>query len=103
MDAVFPSLRDRKYNNQRVQYSSKGITSIPRAFIDRKDHMRSLLNWCLVLFLTGTLASAQSPANKAKPSTHASANLPSEATVDSFLQQSFGYQEGLTWKISSIK
>src|SRR5215469_6252619 len=65
--------------------------------------MRSLLNWCLVLFLTGTLASAQSPANKAKPSTHASADLPSEATVDSFLQQSFGYQEGLTWKISSIK
>ena len=65
--------------------------------------MRSLLNCCLVLFLTGALASAQSTANKAKPSSQASANLPSEATVDSFLQQSFGYQEGLTWKISSIK
>ena len=103
MDAVFPSRRDRKCDRQQVNYSGKGIASIPRAFIDRKDPMRSLLNWCLVLFLTGTLASAQSPANKANPSTHASANLPSEATVDSFLQQSFGYQEGLTWKISSIK
>jgi protein-disulfide isomerase len=103
MDAVFPSRPDRKYNNQKVKYSSKGIASIPRAFLNRKDPMRSLLNWCLVLLLTGTLASAQSTANKAKPSTQAPANLPSEATVDSFLQQSFGYQEGLTWKISSIK
>ena len=30
-------------------------------------------------------------------------NLPSEATVDSFLQQQFGYQEGLSWRINSIK
>ena len=30
-------------------------------------------------------------------------NLPSEATVDSFLQQTFGYQPELSWKISSIK
>jgi protein-disulfide isomerase len=103
MDAVFPSPRDRKYNNQKVKYSAKGIAGIPRVFFNRKDHMRSLLNWCLVLFLTGTLASAQSAANKAKPSTPSSADLPSEATVDSFLQQTFGYQEGLTWKISSIK
>ena len=65
--------------------------------------MRSLLNWCLVLFLSGTLASGQSAANKAKPSTPSSADLPSEAIVDSFLRQTFGYQEGLTWKISSIK
>jgi protein-disulfide isomerase len=33
----------------------------------------------------------------------ASDNLPSEATVDSFLQQTFGYDPQLSWKISSIK
>ena len=65
--------------------------------------MRSLRNWCLALFLSATLASGQSAANKAKPSTTSSADLPSEAIVDSFLRQTFGYQEGLTWKISSIK
>ena len=31
------------------------------------------------------------------------ADLPSEATVDAFLHQHFGYQPDLTWKISSIK
>lgn len=30
-------------------------------------------------------------------------NLPSEATVDSFLQQTFGYESQVSWKISSIK
>jgi protein-disulfide isomerase len=30
-------------------------------------------------------------------------NLPSEATVDSFLQQTFGYEPQVSWKISSIK
>jgi protein-disulfide isomerase len=29
--------------------------------------------------------------------------LPSEATVDSFLHQTFGYQSDISWKISSIK
>lgn len=38
-----------------------------------------------------------------KPGTHATADLPSEATVDSFLQQQFGYQSDMTWKIASIK
>lgn len=38
-----------------------------------------------------------------KPGTHATADLPSEATVDSFLQQQFGYQADLTWKIAGIK
>lgn len=31
------------------------------------------------------------------------ANLPSESTVDSFMQQTFGYETQLSWKISSIK
>jgi protein-disulfide isomerase len=32
-----------------------------------------------------------------------SANLPSEETVNSFLQQTFGYDSTVTWKITSIK
>jgi protein-disulfide isomerase len=49
----------------------------------------------------------QKPAAKAKSSnqlgTHASANLPSEDDVNGFLQQTFGYDPQLTWKIVSIK
>jgi protein-disulfide isomerase len=84
--------------------------------------MRSSLNNILVILLTALLAVAQTatqpsaaktattPEGKApakplaKPATTVSTpNLPSEATVDSFLQQSFGYQKDLTWKIASIK
>jgi protein-disulfide isomerase len=68
--------------------------------------MRGFLNWIFVCFLGCTLTNAQTsakPASGNRPNTPASANLPSEATVDSFLHQQFGYQEGLTWKISSIK
>ena len=43
----------------------------------------------------------------AKPATKAvsapAVSLPSEATVDSFLQQTFGYESQVSWKISSIK
>ncbi len=46
-------------------------------------------------------SSGKSEAKAADPSVPAS--LPSEATVDSFLQQTFGYQSDVTWKISSIK
>jgi protein-disulfide isomerase len=68
----------------------------------------------LLLLLAGSLAAAQTtkptlekpgekPAEKPALGTHASADLPSEATVDSFLQQTFGYQPEVSWKISSIK
>ena len=44
------------------------------------------------------------PATAAKPAAVASTlTLPSEATVDSFLQQSFGYEKDVTWKIASIQ
>lgn len=46
---------------------------------------------------------AEKPAEKSALGTHATPDLPSEATVDSFLQQTFGYQKDLSWKISSIK
>src|SRR5438445_3619813 len=83
--------------------------------------MRSPLNYVLVILLTA-LSVAQTASEPsaamavtkpegqavgkplAKPaSTISTPNLPSEATVDSFLQQSFGYQKDLTWKIASIK
>jgi len=69
--------------------------------------MRTLTNVILALLLVAS-ANAQSSAPKPdpkpdKPAGSASVNLPSESTVDSFLQQQFGYQEGLSWKINSIK
>jgi protein-disulfide isomerase len=61
--------------------------------------------------LLGALAAAQTavktppakPADKPAPAAASSANLPSEATVDSFLQQTLGYEADVTWKISSIQ
>jgi protein-disulfide isomerase len=66
--------------------------------------MRPFLKSILILVLTGGLAAAQSSAAKSpdKPAS-AAVTLPSDATVDSFLEQTFGYQAGLSWKISSIK
>ena len=47
---------------------------------------------------------ASTPKAAATPkATSASDELPSEETVDSFLHQQFGYQTGLSWKISSIR
>jgi len=61
----------------------------------------------LVLILFGLAVAQQKPAVKTKPSsqlgTHATANLPSEDEVNGFLQQTFGYDSQLTWKIVSIK
>jgi protein-disulfide isomerase len=72
--------------------------------------MRSFLNLIFILLLATGMASSQNttaPSAPAKPAaklgTHATADLPSEATVDSFLHQQFGYQSDLTWKISSIR
>jgi len=73
--------------------------------------MRVLLKAISVfLLLAGTLVLGQA-SEKTKPAakpaeklgTHATANLPSEATVDSFLHEQFGYQSDMSWKISSIK
>ncbi|MGP0020959.1 MAG: thioredoxin domain-containing protein [Candidatus Sulfotelmatobacter sp.] len=80
--------------------------------------MRSFLNSIGIFLMAVSLAAAQSPAQtpakttpaksgQAKPAeklgTHATPDLPSEATVDSFLHETFGYQPDLTWKISSIE
>ncbi len=71
--------------------------------------MRSILNSSCVVLLFITIAGAQTAATKpaSAPRKEATAssseNLPSEATVNSFLHEQFGYQADLTWKISSIK
>ncbi|MGH9494825.1 MAG: thioredoxin domain-containing protein [Candidatus Sulfotelmatobacter sp.] len=75
--------------------------------------MRGLLNAIFILVLGSTILStrfafpqstAAKPAATTRPATATSGEeLPSEATVDSFLRQQFGYQPGLTWKISSIR
>ena len=74
--------------------------------------MRGFLKWISICLVSVGLVMAQTsttqnskpkPSSTTKPGTHATANLPSEATVDAFLQQQFGYQPGLTWKIQSIK
>jgi protein-disulfide isomerase len=70
----------------------------------RKEPMRNFLSSIGILLLAGTLAAAQTTTAKpSHPAENASGNLPSEATVDSFLHQTFGYQPDLTWKISSIR
>ena len=51
------------------------------------------------LALTALTAAAQQPPAKAP----ANANLPTEATVNSFLQHMFGWNQSVTWKIADIK
>jgi protein-disulfide isomerase len=73
--------------------------------------MRSLRTPTCILILAGSLAAAQTTTAKtasSKPAsssaaTDAAGNLPSEATVDSFLQQTFGYQPEISWRISGIR
>jgi protein-disulfide isomerase len=68
--------------------------------------MRTFINPIVLFLLTGILAAAQTAAT-AKPADKAASgaatNLPSEATVDSFMQQTFGYEPQMSWKIASIK
>lgn len=73
----------------------------------RKDLMRTSLSVISILLLTVAFTAGQA-AKDSKPSdnklgTHATADLPSEAVVESFLHQQFGYQTDMTWKIASIK
>jgi protein-disulfide isomerase len=81
--------------------------------------MRNFLNSILILLLAGSLAAAQTAAQTAtakpatakpasaksaeKPAASASTGLPTEATVDAFLHQQFGYESELSWKISNIQ
>ena len=67
--------------------------------------MRSFLNLIILFPLTCMLAGAQAapkPSSASKPAAASSDHLPSEATVDAFLHQQFGYEPDVTWKIASI-
>jgi protein-disulfide isomerase len=59
----------------------------------------------LFLLACGLAATQTSTAAKPTdvPASTATTVLPSEATVDAFLQQTFGYEPQVSWKISSIK
>jgi protein-disulfide isomerase len=68
--------------------------------------MRSFIKPIFILLFTCGLAAGQAPANAKGANTSSDApavNLPSEATVNSFMQQTFGYEANVTWKVSSIK
>jgi protein-disulfide isomerase len=72
--------------------------------------MRNFASTVLILLLAGSLAAAQTAAAKPVPSkpaekasAPASSGLPTEATVDAFMKQQFGYEADLSWKIGSIR
>jgi protein-disulfide isomerase len=99
-----------------VKYSSVSQDITESLNESRKDPMRSFLNFVFIFLLAVSLSSAQTappklsdagkpapPKSSDKPATHSSGDLPTEATVDSFMQQQFGYQKDISWKISSIR
>ena len=68
-----------------------------------KEIMRLSPGLCIIFICAlafGQTSTAAKPVSK--PAAPA-ANLPSESTVDSFMQQTFGYEPQVSWKISSIK
>jgi len=72
--------------------------------------MRSPVNLILVFLLACSSAAAQTATKTKAPDTKpadkpagVAVNLPSESTVDSFMQQTFGAEPQVSWKISSIK
>ncbi|MFZ0759913.1 MAG: DsbA family protein [Candidatus Sulfotelmatobacter sp.] len=65
--------------------------------------MRSSLNLIFIFLLTCGLSVAQSSTTSGKAAGGEVTVLPSEATVDSFMEQNFGYESQVSWKISSIK
>src|SRR5579862_1683452 len=68
-----------------------------------KEIMRLSPSLCIIFICAlafGQTSTAAKPVSK--PAAPA-ANLPSESTVDSFMQQTFGYEPQVSWKISSIK
>jgi len=74
--------------------------------ISRKDRMHRPLSFSLIVILLTTMVSAQAkPAAKSKPAPTAPASnaLPSEDTVNAFLQQTLGWNAALTWKVQDIR
>jgi protein-disulfide isomerase len=74
--------------------------------------MRSYLNLTVIILVLTVLAGAEQKTVAAKPADNSPAkataaaaaiNLPSEQTVDGFMQQTFGYDPQVSWKIASIR
>jgi len=68
--------------------------------------MQSRLKAVFVLFVLAILAVAQQRPARTSPKAainRSAANLPSEEVVNAFMQQMFGYDSSLSWKITSIK
>jgi len=70
--------------------------------------MRLRWNYLVIVLLAAVALGQQKPAPE-KPATHAAAKassgetLPSEQTVNAFLEQMFGYDGSLSWRVVSIK
>jgi len=71
--------------------------------------MRSFSTPILVLLLIATCVAAQRPASAAKTPKFAEKSaastpaIPSEATVDSFLRENYGWMKDVSWKIDGIR
>ncbi len=71
--------------------------------------MHRKLTFLSMVLITASLSAQQKPAAKAAsspasvPKTKAASTLPSEETVNAFLQQTFGYNAQLSWKVQEIK
>ncbi|MBZ5705288.1 MAG: thioredoxin domain-containing protein [Acidobacteriia bacterium] len=72
--------------------------------------LRPLCRVAFILLLVGIVVAQQKPSTPAHHPTpsptlasSAKANLPSEETVNAFLQQMLGYQPSVTWKVVDIK
>jgi len=62
-----------------------------------------LIAWLIALTALPVLAQTKASASSPASSPAAKASLPSEATVEGFLKQMFGWNQELTWKIAEIK
>jgi protein-disulfide isomerase len=63
----------------------------------------SSIFWFVLLLTCSVMAQNSSAAKSTNKSASAPVALPSESTVDSFMQQTFGYEPQVSWKIASIK
>src|SRR5258708_30207459 len=68
--------------------------------------MRSSFSLVVIFLVTCSFCAAQNTATAKtaeKSAPGAAVTLPSEASVEAFMQQTFGYESQVSWKISSIK
>jgi protein-disulfide isomerase len=98
-----------------LKYLTQGL---PESVTPLRFHMRSkgtmrrYLNLTVIVLLVSVLSVAQQKTVAEKPTENstgkaavsaAAVNLPSEQTVDGFMQQTFGYDPRVSWKIAGIR